>query len=172
MGNLLFSPSGRIGSAAFMKGVGILVALGLILGLIPIFVPALGILGLVGLVLIWCWIVLWVKRYHDGGKSGWMCLIPIIVWFVVAMIVGFVFASMFADPAVVEATAQALVDGDYGTYFQLSMSGGLTQMGQIISAVVGAVISYVVALIFNGMIKHEDHDNRFGPETSAADTFS
>ena len=172
MGNLLFSPSGRIGPGEFISGVTILVVLGLVLQLIPIFVPALTILGLVGIVMLWCWVVIWVKRYHDAGKSGWMCLIPIIVWFVVAIIIGQILSGMFADPEVVEAIEAATVAGDFGELFSLSMGGGMTKTGQIISALVGAAISYVVSMIFNKMIKQDNHDNQFGPQPSTAETFN
>ena len=172
MGNLLFSPSGRINSAEFMKGVTVLVVIGLVLGLLPILSPALGLLGIVGIVFIWCWIVLWVKRYHDAGKSGWMCLIPIIVWLIISMIIGFVFSGMFEDPEAAAALAEATESGDFGAIMAASMGGGVTKTGQIVSAVAGADVSYIVAMVFNSMIKHDDHDNRFGPETSTADTFN
>jgi len=168
MGNLLFSPSGRIGPGQFMSGVLVLVIIGVVLGLLPIFVPALGILSVIGLVLIWCWIVLWVKRYHDAGKSGWMCLIPIVVWLIIGMIIGAVLPGMFADPAAIEAMEAATSEGDLGALFQSAMGGGMTKTGQLINVGLGAVVSYVVAFVFNGMIKHDNHDNQFGPEAGTS----
>jgi len=172
MGNLLFSPSGRIGPGQFMSGVTILVVIGLILALIPVFVPALAALGIIALVTIWCWIVLWVKRYHDGGKSGWMCLIPIVVWIVILIIVGTVLPGMFQDPEAAAVIAEATEAGDFGALFRASMGGGMTTMGQIINAVLGAVISYVVAMIFSNMIKQDMHDNQYGPHGTPGETFS
>lgn len=151
-----------------MSGALVLVIIGLVLGLLPIFVPALGILGIVGLVLIWCWIVLWVKRYHDGGKSGWMCLIPIIVWLVIGGIVGAVLPGMFADPGALEAIEAATEAGDFGAILQSAMGGGMTKTGQLVNAGLGAVVSYVVAMLFNNMIKHDAHDNQFGPEAGTS----
>ena len=168
MGNLLFSPSGRIGPGQFMSGVTVLVVISLVLALLPIFVPALGLLGIVGLVLIWCWIVLWVKRYHDAGKSGWMCLIPIIVLIILSMILGAVMGAMFADPAAAEAMMEAAESGDVGSIMKFAGTGGMTKMGAIISAVASAALSYVVAMVFNGMIKHDAHDNQFGPEAGTS----
>jgi len=168
MGNLLFSPSGRIGPGQFMSGVTVLVVIGLILALLPIFVPALIMLGIVNLVLLWCWIVLWVKRYHDGGKSGWMCLIPIIVYIILAMILGAVLSGMFVDLEAAEKIAEATEAGDFGALMQFAGSGGMTKTGGIITAVATAVLSYVVAMVFNNMIKHDDHDNQFGPVAGTA----
>jgi len=168
MGNLLFSPSGRIGPGQFMSGVTVLVVISLVLQLLPIFIPALLLLNIIGLVLIWCWVVIWVKRYHDGGKSGWMCLIPIVVWIIVGAIVGVVLAGMFADPDAALAAAEAAEAGDFGAIFQSMGTGGMTTTGAIINAVTGAVISYVIAMIFNNTIKHNDHDNQFGPVAGTA----
>lgn len=168
MGNLLFSPSGRIGPGQFMSGVTVLIIISLVLALLPIFVPALALLGIVGLVLIWCWVVLWVKRYHDAGKSGWMCLIPIIVLIVLSMILSTVLAGMFVDTAAAEAMAEAAESGDIGGLMSMAGKGGMTTTGAIISAVASAVLSYVVAMVFNNMIKHDAHDNQFGPEAGTS----
>lgn len=164
MGNLLFSPSGRIGPGQFMSGVTVLIVIGLIINLLPVFIPALAILGIIGLVLLWCWVVLWVKRYHDAGKSGWNCLIPIIVLIVLSVILGMILSPMFADPTIEAAIEEAAASGDVGEAFKLGMSGGMTKTGSIMTAVFGAVLSYVVAMVFNNMIKHDDHDNQYGPE--------
>ena len=172
MGNLLFSPSGRIGPGQFMSGVLVLVIISAVLGLLPVFMPALGLLNVIGLVLIWCWIVLWVKRYHDAGKSGWMCLIPIVVWLVIGGIVGALLPGLFADPAALEAMEAATEAGDFGAILQSAMGGGMTKTGQLINVGLGAVISYVVALIFNGMIKQDTHSNQYGPYGDVGNTFS
>lgn len=168
MGNLLFSPSGRIGPGQFMSGVTVLIVISLILALLPIFVPALTVLGIVGLVLIWCWIVLWIKRYHDAGKSGWMCLLPIIVLIILSAIMSSVLAGMFVDTAAAEAMAEAAEAGDFSGLMKMAGTGGMTTTGAIISAVASAVLSYVVAMVFNGMIKHDAHDNQYGPEAGTS----
>ena len=168
MGNLLFSPSGRIGPGQFMSGITIVIAISLVLGLLPIFVPALAMLSIVGIVLLWCTIVLWIKRYHDGGKSGWMCLIPIILTGVIGAVVSAVLAGMFVDPDAAAALAEAAEAGDFGALMGSAGKGGMTTMGAIIVNVVGAVISYVIAMIFNNMIKHDAHDNQFGPEAGTS----
>jgi len=168
MGNLLFSPSGRIGPGQFMSGVTTLIVITVVLGLLPVFVPALGVLGIVGLVLLWCWVVLWIKRYHDGGKSGFMCLIPIVAWLVISMIVAAILPGMFQDPDAAAAILAAGEAQDLSAILKASMGGGMTTMGQIVNLVVGAIVSYVVAMVFNNMIKHDNHDNQFGPEAGTA----
>jgi len=162
MGNLLFSPSGRIGPDEFMSGVKVLILISLVLGLLPVFVPSLAFLGIIGIVLLWCWIVLWIKRYHDGGKSGWMCLIPIIVFIVASIIFAFIIKAMFTDPGAAAAIEAATQSGDFGALMGASAGGGLTKLGQIVNAVGGAALGYVIAMVINNTIAR-DGDNQYGP---------
>jgi len=168
MGNLLFSPSGRIGPGQFMSGATVLVIVGLVLALLPVLSPALAALGIIGLVTLWCWVVIWVKRYHDGGKSGWTCLLPIVVWIVIMTIVGMILPKMFQDPNAAIAIAEATEAADFGAIMKASLGGGMTKVGQIVNALVGAGVSYGVAIIFNNMISHDAGDNQFGPEAGTA----
>jgi len=178
MGNLLFSPSGRIGPGQFMSGYTVIIVIGLLINVLFAFAPIVALLSFpVMLALLWCTIVLWVKRYHDGGKSGWMCLIPIIVGGILAYVLNLVLTPIFVDAdaaaAAAEAVAEAAQNGDIlGSMTAALNATGLSRMGMIVISVAGAVLSYVVAMVFNNMIKHEDHDNRFGPVTTVADNFS
>ncbi len=169
MGNLLFSPSGRINSGDFMKGVTLIVLITLGVGLLPVISSALAILSILTLVFLWCWVVLWVKRYHDGGKSGWMCLLPIIVYIVLATIMSMILPAMFTDPeaaaAIEEAATAAAEAGDFGAMFKAASGGAMSTVGKIVVPLIGAALSYGIAFLFNGMIKGDAHDNQFGPQT-------
>jgi len=169
MGNLLFSPSGRINSGDFMKGATLIIVITLVLGLLPIISAGFAALSIVTLVFLWCWVVLWVKRYHDAGKSGWTCLLPIIVYLVLGGIVAVALPAMFIDPeaaaAAAEAAAEAAETGDFGAVFKAAAGGGMTTMGKIIVPLAGAAVSYGIAALFNGMIKGDAGDNQFGPQT-------
>jgi uncharacterized membrane protein YhaH (DUF805 family) len=167
MGNLLFSPSGRIGPGQFMKGATILVIVGFILAALPAISPALTMVGIIGIVTYWCWIVLWVKRYHDGGKSGWMCLIPIILYMIIGTILSVVLAGMFVDVEAMQEMAEASEAGDFGALMGM-MGAGVTKTGTLIMAAAAAVVSYLIAFLFNKMIKHDAHDNQFGPEAGTS----
>ena len=75
MGNLLFSPSGRIGPSEFIKGIMILAVISAVLTIIPMFSFTLGsMLSIIGIVLLYPLVCLLIKRSHDGGKSGWMSI--------------------------------------------------------------------------------------------------
>lgn len=169
MGNLLFSPSGRIGPSDFLKGVVILIVVAILLSA-PAFLGLPDAVALIASIIsfatIWCWVVLWVKRYHDGGKSGWMCLVPILVYLIVYIIAFVVIAGapfMEMITAAMEGAGEdeiAALEAEMNSTVMLPLS------------IAGIVISFGIAFLFNNMIKHEDHDNRFGPMTSTADNFN
>ena len=82
---LFFSADGRIGRQAFWVGFLILLGAGVVLGWIPI----LG--ALISIALIYPWVCLFSKRFHDMGKSGWFALLPVAlpaVFFAIAIATG------------------------------------------------------------------------------------
>lgn len=169
MGNLLFSPNGRIGPNEFMKAALILIIIGIVLTLPELFgaPDALStVFSLVSLVTIWCWVVIWVKRYHDAGKSGWSCLIPILVFLVLMIIMFFVVAGgpmMEMISAGVEGADEAEI---------AEMEEALNNKILLPLTVGTAVISAIVAFGFNALIKQDMHDNQYGPYGNSGDTFS
>jgi len=70
MGNLLFSPSGRIGPSAFMKGMIILAVIGAVISLTGLINFQISqILGFVSFLLVIPLFFLLIKRTHDAGRS-------------------------------------------------------------------------------------------------------
>ncbi len=171
MMNLLFSPNGRINSAEFMKGAYILIAAAFVIALMPLISFSLAMpLSILSLVMLWCWIVLWIKRYHDAGKSGWMCLIPIVVFIILAVIADAVMTMMGLSGVDAEMQAQmneAAEGGDFASMMSTIMgaSADIAKKTAIPSAVSGAIVSLIIAFVFNAMIKGEPNENRFGPAT-------
>ncbi len=173
MMNLLFSPSGRINSAEFRQGALILIVLGFLFNISPMINYQLSmILGIVGLVFIWCWIVLWIKRYHDSGKSGWMCLLPIVLFIVLAFIISMVVQAMGMagiDPetqaAIEEMANEAAESGDIGGMFSQMMGMGaeVAKKTALPNALMTALASAIIAFGFNAIIKSEPNENSFGP---------
>ena len=169
MGNLLFSPTGRVNSSEFMRGVLILIILGFVLNALPAINYTLGsTLSLLGLVLIWCWIVLFVKRYHDGGKSGWMSIIPIITFLVLSVILSSIVTTMFAadlNNELTRVSQDAAAAGDLSGALaaSLELAPQIAKKTAIPMAVGGVILSYAIAFVFNAMIKHDPQDNQYGP---------
>lgn len=169
MGNLLFSPSGRIGPSEFMKGVIVLIVVALLLSLpgllgLPKIVETLS--SVLSLVTLWCWVVLWVKRYHDGGKSGWTCLLPIIVYIIVFFVVMAAIAGgSFME--MMELVTNGATDAEVEAFESVMMS----KIGLPI-IIASVVVSFAIAFLFNKTIKQDTHDNQFGPYGDVGNTFS
>lgn len=160
MGNLLFSPSGRIGPSDYMKGIIIISAIGLVITLLPLLSSALAVLGILGLVLFYIFIALGIKRSHDAGKSGWMVLTHILLSIGVSVVI---------------ATILAMVTGvSMGDIFSTALSGDTEAMeaialtveapGYVIPSAIGSAIgSIVTGYIVNMLNKQDPGDNQFGP---------
>ena len=167
MGNLLFSPSGRISPSDFMRGSIILIAISFVLGILPLISFQIGsMLSLLGIILLWCWIVLFIKRFHDGGKSGWMCILPIIAFIILSIIISSVVTSMFAGDlnAQLQEVAQS---GDISAVLGASTELGpaIAKKTAIPAAVAGALVSYIIAFGTNSIVGHDEHENQYGPAT-------
>ncbi len=169
MGNLLFSPKGRINSSEFMKGAIVVIVIAAILNLLPLVSYNLAmIFSLLGLVLIWPIIVLAVKRAHDAGKSGWMCLLPIIALIILSVIANSVVTKMFGGDIYTQmqnAMQEAAQSGDLKQVMSVSKEYGqkLSQKTVVPMTVASAVIMYVVAFVYNMLLKHDPEENQWGP---------
>lgn len=159
---IYFSFNGRLGPAAFQKAVIVLIVIGLIINLSGLVSMQLAlILGILGLVMIWPWLAVWVKRYHDADKSGWMVLVPLVVTIILGFIADYVLNQVIPiDKSAIEQAAS----GGMGAIIQASMEAAKSQM--LPKALIGALISLVVMFGFNAMIKSDPEENRFGPPTS------
>lgn len=163
MGNLLFSPSGRIGPAAYMKGIFVLAIAGLIISFSALLGPAAMVGGLLGLVVLYCFIALGIKRSHDAGKSGWMVLLHILIYFVISAIFGVIVSTVTGVSA--SGAFSAAMNQDLEALEELEKA--TTSMSYVlISGVVGAIATVVIGYVINMMNKSDMHDNQFGPATT------
>ena len=84
MGSLLFSSHGRIGSDTFIKAGYILILIGTAFSMSKVISPAIGgIFGFLSMLLLYPWACIWIKRLHNGGKSGWMVCLYILIYVVI-----------------------------------------------------------------------------------------
>ena len=164
MGSLLFSPSGRIGPSAYMKGIIIMAIINAVIGLLPLVSSALGALGVVGLVTFYIFIALGIKRSHDAGKSGWMVLLQILLWIGVSVVAGYVLA-MITGVSMGDFFAAAL-SGD--TEAVETMTAAVEAPGYLIpSVIVGFATAVVTAFLINMLNKQDPGDNQYGPVPAA-----
>lgn len=164
MGSLLFSPSGRIGPSAYMKGMIVLAVISAVISLVPLVSPgAAMILSFISLILIIPFIFLGIKRSHDAGKSGWMVLTHILLFFGVSAAMAFLLQAIGMGPspemeAAVNAAGEA---GDIGEVMRLS--GEMAQEQAIPGAAASLVGTLISAFLVNMFNKQDSGDNQFGP---------
>ena len=168
MGNLLFSPSGRIGPQAFLKGMAIIGIISALFGMVSAFNFGLGqILGLASLLLIIPMFFLLIKRSHDGGKSGWMS----IVWFILIVVLYFIAASVVQNMTggaplaeMNELTKAAGEEGDIGAAFAIAKEyAPQVAKNTAIPVSIACFVAFMIgAFLVNVIIKQDDHENQFG----------
>lgn len=170
MGKLLFSPSGRIGQASFMKGAVTLLIVNLVLWQAWHISLGIGILAfLLSFILIYCWGCLFAKRFHDAGKSGWFYLPIFLVFVIITYVFGSVLLGMLS-PEIVEKSqevqdlareVQGQSNPDFGVVFGL--------YNEIMRAMVlpfsaaYLITGTALALAINALLSSDLEDNQFGP---------
>lgn len=139
----LFSFQGRLRRQHFW--ISWLICLGV--GVVAGWIPLLGIL--ISLALIWPNVAITVKRLHDMGHSGWLCLVPIVVG-----IVGFI--GIFATVGASIITNYAALENED----PVAIWALVAPMFGIIG-IIGLV--HLGFLIWIGVTEGQRGDNRFGP---------
>jgi len=163
MGNLLLSPYGRIGSAAFYRGGYILILISVAISLLNLFSPQIGgILSIISYALIYPWVVIWIKRLHNGGKSGWMFLVYMLLYFFVALVGFGMSMSMFGGAEFM----QMVTDQVEGKITQAEMQAqaeiwARSYMAPILIASIS--VSVLTMYIGDKTIPVDDNDNQYGP---------
>lgn len=140
--NLFLSADGRIGRQEFWIGWLVLFAIGILLGwIIPI----------IGLILLYPQICIYSKRLHDMGKSGWLQLIPYVVFFL-AILVG-----------VFTVGGSAITAAMSGASDEATAASALMGAGVFVLLLLGAGLVGFVFLLWVGLSGPEQADNKYGP---------
>jgi len=176
MGNLLFSPKGRIGPSDFIKGLAIIAVIGALITLMPLFSYALSQpLALASILLLFPLFCLLIKRCHDAGKSGWMS----ILFFLLIMIIGAVL-QYFAGTATggvemqeMTAAMEELAESGAGfgeileqqTLLMNEFGPAIAKNTALPSAIAGFIGTMLGGYITNFILKSDDHENQYGDTT-------
>lgn len=146
LGNLLFSPSGRINSSEFRKGAVILLALNFFLWLTWYAGVAVGALAaLLSFGFIYCWICLFAKRFEDAGKSpAWFIAVFFGFLFLSYILAGFLALVLSPDLLERNAELQAAMQNDPEDIQAL-----MPLMNQMMQSL---IVPYAVAYFFAGAI--------------------
>ena len=172
---LFLTPNGRIDQVTYWRAVLILLGISAALSVVSAFVSPF--LGMAGLLFIWPWIAVHVKRLHDSNKSGWLTIAIVVLAVVVSMIAGFILPGLFGvDQAALQAEMQREIENAAACDAALAMSAAMDASKRIAQATLlpsilsTAVVTGVVGAVM-GLFKTDPNDNQYGPGpagTSAA----
>ncbi|MDG1126378.1 MAG: DUF805 domain-containing protein [Hellea sp.] len=166
--NTYLSPKGRMNSNDFKKAAYILILIGLFyrvfLWLLPPSVIQI-ILMLMSFLILYSWLAIWIKRYHNAGKSGWYSLLPIItLMFLNSLSERILIINFDAGYVAFREEMMALSknpSGDISAFFEI-MDKSLQPFPSVILS--SLVASLVVVIMFNSyIISSDDHENQYGP---------
>ncbi len=178
MSNLFFSPSGRIGPSAFLKGIGIIAAISAVVTIIPMFSYSLGsMLALASIVLIIPMFMMVIKRLHDAGKSGWLSILFILLIGIIGGVLQMMAQKMTGGSAMAElqaATEELATSGaSFGdimaetTRMTAELGPNIAKATAIPSAIAGLVGTMAGAFLTNLILKQDDHENQYGNPPAA-----
>lgn len=168
MGNLLFSPNGRIGPQEFVKGIMILAIISAVITIIPMFSYSLGtMLSLVSIVLLFPLFCLLIKRSHDAGKSGWMSILWFIIYLIIIGVISYIAQKLTMGDLgmqMEEASKAAAEEGDIAAIMAVATEYGpqIAKKTALPSAIAGLIGSYVFALVLNMILKPQQGENQYG----------
>ncbi len=153
IGNVLFSPNGRIGQQDYWIGILILIGGNIVAN----FIPILGFL--ISLGLIWVGIAVYGKRLHDSGKTAWIHLLP---WALSAVLFLVGVVIMVASAISAGIISESSTDFSTDQIIALVSAGGVGLLLLGLSSLV-----WVIYTIWVGVMAGDPGENRFGPAPGA-----
>ncbi len=163
MGNLLFSPEGRISSAEFYRGGFILILIMTALSMVNLVSPEIGkVTGLLAYLLLYPWVVIWIKRLHEGSKSGWMFLVYLLLYLILGTIGILIVMIYFGDGNFMEMMMES-IEGDLSEAELEAQMQGWAQSITLPAAISGILTSLATMFIGDKTIPIDENDNQYGP---------
>lgn len=167
---LLFNPNGRIGQRDFLRGVILLTGFMIIAMILEAFAPFYisGMISLLTLGTIYCYLCVYGKRLHDTGRTAWFFLAVLVGFFILSNIVNAILLSIFA-PGAGELTEEM--------WYLLRRGDTQEAMGHMSVINKMTIIPRMVTLIFvNGVLAYfaakltsDPAVNKYGPPTDPGD---
>ena len=148
----LFYPDGRIGPATFRNAALILIVAGAVVSLTPLALPGLWMITFASVLFIYPWAVIWVKRFHDAGKSGKWFFAVFVPWLVTGLV-----ANHFISAEFGLAPPQPGTPIDIGAF----MSAQIRAVA-LPATIASVIISLAFALVVNEELKSQPEANAYG----------
>jgi uncharacterized membrane protein YhaH (DUF805 family) len=161
-----FNPNGRLSRGQFLQAALVLIAISFVSalsGLVPgtqAAMAASSVATLVGFVVMYMWIAIWVKRLHNAGTTGWMFLLIGFGWLILSQIVNTT-VQMVVAPEMNTAMAEAMSSDGFMAMFEIAAEYGARLAIPV--GLANALVSLVYAAGLNALLSNKTEDNRYGP---------
>lgn len=177
---LYFSPNGRIDQATYWRAVITLFVISAVLSAVAAYVSPF--IGFLGIVFIWPWIAVHVKRFHDADKTGWLTVAMVVLAIIVSLVASMLLMGIFGANAA--ALQQEMIDemeslqssGDAGAVMAYAMeqSKKMAQAQLIPNILSSAVVTGAVGFAMS-LFKATPGSNQYGASPNGdpgTDTFA
>lgn len=156
MVNTLLNPNGRIPAGPFWQGIIILVIANVALNAASAYVNPF--FGFIGILLLYPFICVYGKRFHDAGKTAWLVLAVIGAMIVLGLIAGAVL-GMFVRPPTFDAA------GDLSEV--MAAQRAYAQQIFLPTVAINTLISLGIAFVV-AQLPSDPNENKYGPPTTLA----
>lgn len=161
MRDLLLSPQGRITKNRFWQGLVVLTVASVILTAVPVYLGTM--FGLLSLLLVYPYICVYAKRFHDAGTTGWWVIAVWLGGMILSFIQGMILGPFFLGAeglAIQEEASERLAQGEFDVFMQAQERIAEIMLPlSILSVIVNAVILGFIV----GSLKTEPRTNKHGP---------
>lgn len=170
---LFLTPKGRIDQPTYWRAVLILFVISAALSVISAFVSPF--LGFVGLLFIWPWIAVHVKRFHDAGKTGWLTVAMVVLAIIVSFVLALFLPALFGiDQAALQEQMQREIDqaaasGNPSAAMSVAMEASQNAAkAQLLPSILSTLIVTGIVGAVMGLFKTDPNDNQYGPGPAGA----
>lgn len=170
---LFLSPNGRIDQPTYWRAVLILFGISAVLSVISAFVSPF--LGFVGILFIWPWIAVHVKRFHDSGKTGWLTVAMVLLAIVASFVLAAFLPGLFGIDQVAlqqemeRQIEQAAASGNPAAAMSVAMEASkAAAQAQLLPSILSTLIVTGVVGAVMGLFKTDPNDNQYGPGPAGA----
>ncbi len=162
--SLFLSPNGRIDQGTYWRGVLILFAISAVLAAASAYVSVA--ISFLGIVFVWPWIAVHVKRFHDAGKTGWLTIAMVVLAIVVSVVASAILTPILGGN--VEALQEEMTEemmnlgDDPGAIMKVTMdyTKKISQAQLVPSILSTGIVTGVVGAVM-GLFKSDPGPNQY-----------